>query len=182
MNERDLCMCLECDVVAECIKYPRSSGVVVHQNGPVQRHAFGNAQVVPPSLVISVTMGSFSLTSFSLSTSGNTRVYLASLPAGWFATASESGEMAAVASTLNGQHSQQSSLQVFGHPAWFSARIGAAGIASYVTGDAGGNVPAPSMRAGDRFYLQLFAHTGASFEAKPGALRPDSTEQIEIER
>ena len=120
------------------------------------------AQVAPPSLAISVTMGSFSLTSFSLSTSGNTRVYSASLPAGWFSAASESGEIASVVSTLDGQDSQQSSLQVFGHPAWFGAPISAAGIAVYVTDDADGAVPAASMRAGDRFYLQLYANTGSA--------------------
>ena len=82
------------------------------------------------------------LTITSFSASGNARIYSAQLPASWFSAASESGEAAVVASTLSGQDSQQSSLQVFGNPAWFASRIGAAGVAAYVTGDANGDVPA----------------------------------------
>ena len=78
--------------------------------------AFGNAAVATPSLAASLTMGTLVLSSFSVSTSGNTRFYTATLQPDWFTAANAAGETVAVATTLNGQHTQSSSLQVCRHP------------------------------------------------------------------
>ena len=98
---------------------------LVYPNAPTVRllvqcyDRFGNTLVAPPSVGITLAMGGLSLSrsSFSGSTADTTLgVYTATLPPGWFA---HSGPSAAQVSTrLNGGHEQQSSLQVFGHPAW----------------------------------------------------------------
>jgi len=132
--------------------------------------AFGNALVAPPAIGITLTMGALSIHDFSLSTSGNVRFYSAALPPSWFAAVSGANATATVDSQLNGLHTQRSSLQVFGDPAWFAARLDAAGVAAYSTSDAGGAVAAEAMRSGDPFFLQLYAHTGSvalsSFEVR----------------
>ena len=74
--------------------------------------AFGNARVLTPSITISLTMGGLALSTFSLSTSGNTRTYTASVPSSWFSATSESGATAELTTQLNGLHSQHSTLQV----------------------------------------------------------------------
>ena len=88
----------------------------------------------------------------------------------WFAAASPGGSTATLQTSLVGYDVQSSSLTVYGTPTWFGARLTQAGMAGYMTSDQAGSVAAAAMRAGDPFYLQLYAHTGGyalgSFEAR----------------
>ena len=98
------------------------------------------------------------------------RRYSANVPAEWFATAAIAGSTATVSSTLAGFDSHAATLTVYGTPTPFSARLSSAGIAAYFTSDQAGTMAAETMRAGDFFYVQLYAHTGGygltSFEVK----------------
>ena len=84
--------------------------------------------------------------------------------------AEPSGTVATVTTSLSGHDSHTLDFTVYGTPAWFSARRTSAGIAVYATSDPAGAIPAETMRAGETFYLQLYAHTGGegmtAFEAE----------------
>ena len=75
---------------------------------------------------------------------------------------------ATVSTTLAGFDNHSASVTIYGTPASFSSRRTSPGIAAYFTSDADGSTPAHTMRSGDTFYLQLYAHTGgyemSSFE------------------
>ena len=99
-----------------------------------------------------------------------TRRYSVVLPWSWFSTASSAGSIARVSTALVGGDSNVAEVVVHGTPIWFSQSIESAGIAAYMTADASGHTPAETMRLGDIFYLQLYAHTGgqemSSFEVR----------------
>ena len=136
---------------------------------------FGNSVLSSAPLSMTVTLPgalptSFSLLAYAMRGRGRTRRYVASLPISWFATATAAGSLATVSTTLSGHDAQSNSFIVYGIPVWFAAPIPAPGIAGYMTSDKAGSIAASAMRAGDDFYLQLYAHTGGkameSFEVK----------------
>lgn len=126
----------------------------------------GDSHVLQASLSVSAALpgaADLSLTTYSMrGPPGDrcTRRYLITVPTTWFETASASGSTAIVTSQLEGYDSQSAILTVYGNPLAFSSRMTSAGIAGYFTSDASGAIPAETMRAGDSFYLQLYAHTG----------------------
>jgi hypothetical protein len=136
----------------------------------------GDSQVSQASLTITATLAgvtSLSITGYQMRGPAGkqlTRRYLITVPSDWFSSASVAGSVATVSSMLSGQDSHQASFTVYGTPASFSSRLSSAGIASYFTKDSAGTTSAEVMRAGDSFYLQLYAHTGGlgltSFEVK----------------
>ena len=133
----------------------------------------GSSDVSWGSVVITATlpgMSALSLSAYSTRGPGSTRRYYASVPRVWFEIADPAGSVATLSSSLAGKDSHMSSFRVFGDPLWFSERPSAAGVTTYMTRDIAGTIPAETMRAGDRFYMQLFAHTGgssmSSFEVK----------------
>ena len=137
---------------------------------------FGHSDVSSAALSLSAGLvGASSLSVSSYTTTGPagaryTRRYETTIPVSWFSTASESGSTATVSSSLSPDGTQTASLMVYGTPSWFFERLSSAGIAGYMTSDAAGTTPAQTMRLGDAFYLQLYAHTGgqdmSSFEVK----------------
>lgn len=136
---------------------------------------FGNSQVSSAQVSVTVALPgasppSISLNSYAARGTGLTRRYSASLPPAWFATAATEGTLATVSTVLSGQDAQSGNVVVYGTPAWFDGRPVTAGIAGYMSSDEAGTVAASAMRAGDIFYLQLYAHTGGaamdSFEVK----------------
>ena len=86
---------------------------VTHMAPPQCYDTFGNAHTSPPTIDISLSMGGLVMSSFSLTMSGQMRIYTATLPSGWFASTSTSGETVEVASQLNGKDLQRSSLQAW---------------------------------------------------------------------
>ena len=132
----------------------------------------GNSQVSQASLTITVSLpgapSTISLSSYSMR--GLTRRYHVNIPTEWFDVASVAGSTATVISTLASFDSQASNFVVYGTPSSFSSRQSSAGIAAFFTTDAAGLVPAGTMRPGDGFFMQLYAHTGGygltSFEVK----------------
>ena len=154
-------------LVQSPVVYPNAPGVTLI----VQCYdAFGNARVASPAVRLSLTMGALSMDEFSMSTSGNTRVFTATLPRDWFEATSASRATAEVTSQVNGLHSQRSSLEVVGDPEWFGFSLSRPGIFVYTTSDSAGSTPAETMRVGEPFYLQFYAHTGgaalSSFEVR----------------
>lgn len=141
---------------------------------PYDKH--GNSHVSDVTLNIVASLHGapdLHLTSYAMrgpSGARKTRRYSIIVPSTWFDVADTSGSTAIVSSSLSGHDSHLASLTVFGTPPSFSSRLSAAGIAAYFTSDVAGSIPAATMRAGDSFYLQLYAHTGGlgltSFEVK----------------
>ena len=138
--------------------------------------AHGDSLVSQASLTLTVSLAgapSFTLTSYGMrgpSGAAHSRRYSATVPASWFAAAAMAGSTATVSSTLAGFDSNLATLTVYGTPSPFSSRLSSAGIAAYFTSDQAGTMAAETMRAGDFFYVQLYAHTGGygltSFEVK----------------
>ena len=75
-----------------------------------------------------------------------------------------------MSSALAGFDSHVGTFTVYGTPLPFSSRLSSAGLAAFFTSDQAGTMPAETMRAGDFFYIQFYAHTGGygltSFEVK----------------
>ena len=137
--------------------------------------AYGNSEVAAAPIQIVATLPGASPEAMELSAhhtigTGNTRRYQAQIPPSWFTAAEAGGSEATVRSTLDGANAQLGTFTVHGTPAWFGQRRGAAGVMGLMTADTAGHTAATKMRAGDDFYLQLFAHTGGhslgSFEAR----------------
>lgn len=135
--------------------------------------AHGNSHVSQAALTVTASLSGASLSlqfSGSRGPGGLTRRYSVTLPESWFSNAGESGSMATVTTTLAGRDSHQASFTVYGTPSSFSSRLSAAGMTSFFTSDVAGTTAAQTMRAGEFFYLQLYAHTGGlgltSFEIK----------------
>ena len=141
---------------------------------PYDEH--GNSRISSASMAITVSLtgaSSLSLSTYSLrgpSGESMTRRYSITVPSSWFSVADVAGSTATVTTTLSGYDSHLASLVVYGTPASFSSTLSGAGIAAFFTSDTAGSTPAQTMRAGDSFYLQLYAHTGGlgltSFEVK----------------
>ena len=91
-----------------------------------------------------------------------TRRYVATVPSSWFQAADPAGSTAQIVTSLSGYDAYSSNLTVYGTPSWFSSRLSAAGISSLFTSDQAGRTPAETMRAGQTFYLQLFATTASN--------------------
>ena len=137
---------------------------------------FGHSDVSSAALSISVSLAgasSRSVAAYQLrgpSGAALTRRYQTTAPSSWFSTASAAGAAASFSASLSGGGVQTAEFTVYGTPAWFLERRSTAGIAGYMTSDAAGTTPAQTMRLGDAFYLQLYAHTGgqemSSFEVK----------------
>ena len=137
---------------------------------------FGHSDVSSAALSISVGLAgasSQSLSAYQLRGPGGaalTRRYQATIPSIWFSTASVAGSTATVSAALGSGSTHTADFMVYGTPSWFLGRLSSAGIAGYMTSDAGGTTPAQTMRLGETFYLQLYAHTGgqemSSFEVK----------------
>ena len=124
--------------------------------------AYGNSAVSSASLTVRASLAGASdvtLTSYAWR-GGSTRRYEATVSSSWFSTASPSGSSASITTTLAGSDIQSASFTVYGTPAWFASRLSSAGIAVYPTADQSGTMPAETMRSGQIFYLQLYAHTG----------------------
>lgn len=136
----------------------------------------GDSRVSQASLTLTVSLpgaSSLSLTSYSMRGppgASLSRRYTTSVPASWFAAAAVSGSTASVSSSLAGLDSHIATLTVYGYPLSFSSRLSSAGIAAYFTSDQAGIMPSETMRTGDFFYVQFYAHTGdyglTSFEVK----------------
>ena len=137
---------------------------------------FGHSGVSSAALGISASLAGASAQSVSTyqlrgpSGAALTRRYHTTIPSSWFSTASAAGSMATVSASLSGGGMQTADFLVYGTPGWFLETLSSAGIASYMTSDEAGATPAQTMRLGDTFYLQLYAHTGwqdmSSFEVK----------------
>ena len=138
--------------------------------------AFGNSDVSSAALSISASLAGASSQIVSTnqlrgpSGAALTRRYHTTIPSSWFSTASAAGSMATASVSLSGGSIHTADLIVYGTPNWFQERLTSAGIAGYMTSDMAGTVPAETLRIGDAFYLQLYAHTGgqamSSFEVK----------------
>ena len=136
---------------------------------------FGNSDVSSADLHVTATLDgappqSITLASYLMAGIGRTRRYAASVPTSWLNAASPAGSVAEVRTVLHGRDTQQGTFIVYGTPTWLGVRRPTAGIAGYMTADDGGVRAAAAMRAGDTFYLQMYAHTGGgpmdSFEVK----------------
>jgi hypothetical protein len=133
----------------------------------------GSSDVSWGSMAITATLLGFDplrLVTYSKRGPGGTRRYYANVPRSWFEAAEPLGSIVTVTSSLSGKDSHTSSCRVHGDPTWFGQRPSAAGVAAYMTSDTAGRVPLETMRAGVRFHLQLYAHTGgfsmSAFEVK----------------
>ena len=133
----------------------------------------GSSDVSWHSMTITATLSgvsTLSLEAFNTHGPGATRRYYVNVPRAWFESADPTGSVVTVSSHLDGKDTHTSSLRVFGDPSWFTQRPGGAGAVAYMTSDEAGTIPAETLRRGDRFYLQLYGHTGgyalSSFEVK----------------
>ena len=136
--------------------------------------AHGNSDVSSAPLTIRASLAGvadLTLTSYtSYGVNGLTRRYSTSVPESWFSAASAAGSDAIVTTELSGGDAQTAAFTVYGTPEWFGVRLLSAGLAVYMTSDAAGTTAAETLRSGDTFYMQLYAHSGGvgltSFEAK----------------
>ena len=142
---------------------------------PYDAHGHSGVSSAPLSVTASLSASTSGTSQLTLSYDGSvgnyTRRYSVSVPESWFSAAAvQTGSQVTLTSVLSGGDTHTGHSHVFGTPAWFGERLGQAGIAAYMTSDAAGATPAETMRAGDTFYVQLYAHTGGegltSFEVK----------------
>ena len=137
---------------------------------------FGNSDVSSAALTIRASLSgvaSESVSTYKLRGPGGaalTRRYYTTIPSSWFRLANAAGSTATVSVSLSDGGTPTAAFLVYGRPDWFLERLSSAGIAGYMTSDVAGATPAQTMRLGDTFYLQLYAHTGgqdmSSFEVK----------------